>query len=80
MNSGVPIARLNTVKSLLKDPHFMSTGTLKEYAYSGRRFRTTVNPTIVDGTRQFTRSHRRNLVHDTDSVLKLIPPYESAPN
>ena len=69
MNSGVPISKLNTAKSLLKDPHFKATGTLKEYAYLGSRFRTTVNPTIVDGARQFTSNSPPKLGSDTRAVL-----------
>ncbi|MHB2035141.1 MAG: CaiB/BaiF CoA transferase family protein [Nitrososphaerales archaeon] len=69
MNSGVPISRLNTVKSLLKDPHFKATGTLKGYTYLGSRFRTTVNPAIADGARQFTRDSPPELGSDTRAVL-----------
>jgi crotonobetainyl-CoA:carnitine CoA-transferase CaiB-like acyl-CoA transferase len=72
INSQVPFARLNTVKSLLKDPHFLGTGTLKEYAYSGKRFRTVVNPTRIDGSRHFARNSPPRLGSDTALVLKTL--------
>ncbi len=72
MKSEVPFARLNTVKSLLRDPHFLGTSTLKEYTYSGRRFRTVVNPTKIDGSRQFARNSPPKLGSDTAFVLKAL--------
>ena len=67
---GVPIAKLNTVKTLLNDPHFLSTGVLKEYNYSGKKFRTTVNPSVIDGRRSYSSLSPPTLGSDTESVLE----------
>lgn len=67
---GVPIAKLNTVKTLLKDPHFLSTGVLREYKYSGKSFRTTVNPSVVNGRRLYSSRSPPKLGSDTRSVLE----------
>lgn len=66
----VPIAKLNTVKTLLDDPHFLSTGVLREYKYSGKKFRTTVNPSVIDGRRLYSSRSPPTLGSDTDSILE----------
>ncbi len=68
-DSEVPCSKLNTVKSLLKDPHFLASGALIDYAYSGKRFRTVVNPAKVNGSRSYSRNSPRELGSDTKSVL-----------
>lgn len=67
--SEVPCSKLNTVKSLLRDPHFLAAGALNDYVYSGKRFRTVVNPTKINGLRSFNRNSPRELGSDTKSVL-----------
>lgn len=70
--SRVPFSRFNTVKSLLDDPHFLSDGILRNYAYSGLRFRTVVNPNLIDGLRYFNRHSPHKLGSDTRSILKTL--------
>lgn len=67
--SGVPCSKMNTVKSLLKDPHFLGAGTLKPYSYSGKKFRTVVNPAKIDGQRIFNRNSPQQLGSSTKTVL-----------
>ncbi len=71
-DSRVPVAKLNTVKTLLKDPHFLGSGLLKRYSFAGKAFRTVVNPAIVNGTRQYSISSPPKLGSDTESVLKSL--------
>jgi crotonobetainyl-CoA:carnitine CoA-transferase CaiB-like acyl-CoA transferase len=68
MDSEVPFSRMNTVKSLLGDPHFLGTGALKSYSYLGKGFRTVVSPTIIDGLRPYNRKSPPKLGSDTESV------------
>jgi crotonobetainyl-CoA:carnitine CoA-transferase CaiB-like acyl-CoA transferase len=69
---GVPVAKMNTTKSLIEDPHFMASGILKEYKYLGKRYRTVVNPPIIDGRRRYTTRSPPELGADTDDVLKSL--------
>jgi crotonobetainyl-CoA:carnitine CoA-transferase CaiB-like acyl-CoA transferase len=71
-DTGVPIAKLNTASTLLKDPHFLGSGLVGPYKYQGRSFRTVVNPTRVDGSRQYARESPPKLGSDTESVLKSL--------
>ncbi|MGI0090391.1 MAG: CaiB/BaiF CoA transferase family protein [Nitrososphaerales archaeon] len=71
-DSGVPVAKLNTAKSLLRDPHFLGSGLLRRYRYSGKSFRTVVNPSIVDGSRQFTEKPPPTLGSDSESILRSL--------
>lgn len=70
--SGVPFGKLNTAKSLLNDRDLQGTGVIRKYSYSKKMFRTTVNPPIIDGTRQFTNEPPPTLGQDTSSVLRSI--------
>ena len=71
-DSGVPFGKLNTAKSLLKDRGLSGTGIIREYSYSGKKFRTVVNPSIVNGSRQFAARSPSKLGADTKSVLKSL--------
>ena len=67
--SGVPFAKMNTAKSLLRDRNLHGSGIIREYSYSGKKFRTAVNPPIINGTRRFTRMPPSTLGEVTGSVL-----------
>ena len=69
-DSEVPCSKLNTVKSLLEDPHFLGSGNLWKYTYSQRNFRTVVNPARVDGARRFSKNSPPELGANTRSVLE----------
>jgi crotonobetainyl-CoA:carnitine CoA-transferase CaiB-like acyl-CoA transferase len=71
-NKRVPIAKLNTAKTLLRDQHFLGSGLLGQFSYEGKRFRTVVNPTTVNGSRQYADKSPPKLGSDTESVLKSL--------
>ncbi len=71
-NSGVPFGKLNTAKSLLEDRNLHGSGIIREYSYSGKKFRTVVNPPIINGTRRFTKKAPSTLGEDTVSVLRSL--------
>jgi len=68
--TGVPFGKFNTVTSLLKDPHFLGRGLLKEYRYGKKKYRTIVSPAIVDGSRLFAKSSPVEVGANTKSVLR----------
>ncbi|HYB04208.1 MAG TPA: CaiB/BaiF CoA-transferase family protein [Nitrososphaerales archaeon] len=76
-NSGVPFGKFNTVASLLKDPHFLERDLLKPYKFGGKRYRTIVNPSVVDGSRFFAESNPPKVGEDTEKILKTILGYDS---
>jgi crotonobetainyl-CoA:carnitine CoA-transferase CaiB-like acyl-CoA transferase len=71
-NRGVPFAKLNTARSLVLDPHFLGRDILKKYEYARKKFRTVVNPSVVDGWRPYAARSPPSLGEDTDSVLKSV--------
>ncbi len=77
-DSSVPFGVFNTVASLLKDPHFLSRHLLKDYQYSGKKFRTIVNPAVVDGERPFAKNDPPQIGDDTEKVLREILDLEKA--
>jgi crotonobetainyl-CoA:carnitine CoA-transferase CaiB-like acyl-CoA transferase len=72
IDSGVPFGRFNTVRTLLKDTHFLGRGILKEYKLCSRRYRTIVNPTIINGSRRFAKESPPVLGADTEKVLRTV--------
>jgi crotonobetainyl-CoA:carnitine CoA-transferase CaiB-like acyl-CoA transferase len=72
LNQGVPFAKLNTVRSLLRDRHFRGRGIIKSYEYQRKKFRTIVNPAIVDDQRPFASGPPPSLGEDTDKVLSSV--------
>jgi crotonobetainyl-CoA:carnitine CoA-transferase CaiB-like acyl-CoA transferase len=75
-NSGVPFGKFNTVASLLKDPQLLGRNLLKPYKFGGKKYRTIVNPSIVDGKRFFARSNPPKVGEDTEKILKTILGYD----
>jgi len=71
-DSGVPFGVFNTVASLLKDAHFLGRGILKTFNLEGKEFRTTVNPTLIDGNRPFAAGNPPALGQDSDEILRSI--------
>ncbi len=71
-NSGVPFGRFNTVHSLINDPHFLGRGLLKRYRYAGKKYRTTVNPSVIDGRRSYAEEDPPRVGEDSDSVLRSV--------
>ncbi|MDA4111515.1 MAG: CoA transferase [Thaumarchaeota archaeon] len=72
LGSRVPFGKFNTVKTLLQDPHFLGKGIMKEYEYGQKRYRTIVNPVIVDGSRLSASGSPPVLGADTEKVLRTI--------
>lgn len=71
-DSGVPFGVFNTVESLLRNPHFLSRELISEYHYESTRYRTTVNPAVIDGGRVFTSRNPPKLGENSDEVLREI--------
>ena len=71
-DGGVPFGKFNTVGSLLEDPHFLEREILKPYHFSGKEYRTIVNPAIVDGQRPFASGNPPKLGADTRQVLRSV--------
>lgn len=71
-DSGVPFGKFNTAGSLLQDEHFLGRGILKPYLYEGRKYRTTVNPALINGNRHFAKSNPPKLGADATKVLASI--------
>jgi crotonobetainyl-CoA:carnitine CoA-transferase CaiB-like acyl-CoA transferase len=69
---GFPFARLNTAGSLLRDPHFIGRKILKSYSYGGRRYKTIVNPSLVDDRRPFAIGSPPSLGENTVNVLRSV--------
>jgi len=66
----VPFARMNTAKSLSADPHFNARKLVDTYTFGGARFRTIVNPAILNGRRPHARSNPPKLGEDTSGLLR----------
>jgi len=75
--SGVPFGKFNTVRTLLQDQHFLGRDILKQYHFSGKSYRTIVNPTLVDGLRPFVRNNPPKIGQDTRVVLRSVLGLES---
>ncbi len=75
-NSGVPFGKFNTVASLLKDPQLLGRDLLKPYKFGGKKYRTIVNPSVVDGNRFFAKSNPPEVGEDTEKILKTILGYD----
>ncbi|MDG6997381.1 MAG: CoA transferase [Nitrososphaerota archaeon] len=71
-DTGVPFAKMNTAKSLLKDPHFLGRGILKQYRYDSARFRTIVNPSIVGSKRPYAAESPPSVGEHTEQVLRSL--------
>ncbi|MDG7000495.1 MAG: CoA transferase [Nitrososphaerota archaeon] len=71
-DTGVPFAKLNTAKSLLRDPHFIQRGILKKYTYKAKDFRTIVSPAIIEGRRPFASRSPPTVGQDTEKVLRSL--------
>jgi len=69
-DSGVPFGKFNTVASLLKDPHFLGRNLLKQYEYGCKKYRTIVNPAIIDGHRLYVTGNPPKVGEDTEEVLR----------
>ena len=72
LNSSVPFSILNSVRSLLEDQHFKSRKLLGHYSFSGKRFRTVVNPAVIRGKRMRTRMNPPELGEHTTEVLRKV--------
>jgi crotonobetainyl-CoA:carnitine CoA-transferase CaiB-like acyl-CoA transferase len=71
-DSVVPFGKFNTLGSLLEDPHFLGRDLLKQYEFDGKKYRTIVNPTIMDGHRSFAAGNPPKVGEDTDEVLRSL--------
>ena len=71
-DAAVPFGKFNTVASLLKDPHFLGRGILKEYNYGKKKYRTIVNPVLVNSSRPFAKDSPEAVGANTESVLSDI--------
>jgi crotonobetainyl-CoA:carnitine CoA-transferase CaiB-like acyl-CoA transferase len=69
-DTGVPFGKFNSISSLLKDPHFLGRDILKEYTYEKKKYRTIVNPSLINGKRPFAKKSPAEIGKDTESVLK----------
>ncbi|MDA4129638.1 MAG: CoA transferase [Thaumarchaeota archaeon] len=72
INSGVPFGKFNTVKTLLRDQHFLGREILRKYKYGKKPFRTIVNPAVVSGKRPVASDAPPVLGADTEKVLQTV--------
>jgi len=71
-NSGVPFGRFNTAASLLTNQHFLGRDILKSFEYQSKKYRTVVNPAVIDGLRPYASGNPPKLAADTSKVLTSV--------